>query len=745
MVLLLTSGMACGAVAPDTGAADTAAAAHTRPRIGLVLGGGGAKGAAHVGVLSVLDEMHVPIDCVVGTSMGALVGGTFASGMNATDLDEAVRGISWAEAIAFRSGRERMPIHRKLAGVTYSNSFELGRKGRGVAAPTGFIDTQNIEQTIQRLVSRSQGVKDFNRLPIPFRAIATDMQTGEMVVLSSGNLAQAMRASMAVPGVFAPAVVNGRVLGDGGLSRNLGVDVARATCADVVIAVAVPNPAPTPDDLMSPLTQVLQTLDVLIGANEKQQLDTLEPRDVRIVVDMGDIKSSSFDRTAEAIPIGRKAALEQTASLSRYALGEAEYLAWRESITRPAAQSERVADVTFEGLDRVNEDYVRRVAGVSPGDVLTQAQIAARVDALYGLGDFEYVRYSLRGDPASPTLNFSFREKSWGPEYVTFDVGFYMGTDETSAFTIGGDYRRTWINSLGGELAGSLRFGRVADLQLALYQPLDRAHHWFIEPGLSLQRSVEDYWFDGEAIARYTLSHAWAYFDAGHAFGNHAELRAGIRSGAQWADRNIAIPELPEISEQGYGGLVLRYVYDSRDREVLARSGLLARLEYFRAEDALGAIAPYDRLEALASYAFTVGDDVVHLRATGGSSFDTVLPIYDVFTLGGPVSLPGISMGELRGNEYWTVQASYMHKVVDISNTFGQAIYAGIVATAGDMHGVVDAVDPDSVYSGAFVVGGLTPVGPLRISLAATTSGDWQVVLGLGRPVEERNIVDPNW
>jgi outer membrane protein assembly factor BamA len=189
----------------------------------------------------------------------------------------------------------------------------------------------------------------------------------------------------------------------------------------------------------------------------------------------------------------------------------------------------------------------------------------------------------------------------------------------------------------------------------------------------------------------------------------------------------------------------LRYVYDSRDREVLARNGVLARLEYFRSEDALGAVAPYERLEALTSLAFTVGDDVVHLRATGGTSFDTNLPIYDIFTLGGPVSLPGVSMGELRGNEYWTAQASYMHKVVDISDTFGQAIYAGLTATAGDMHGVVDPADSDTIYSGAFVVGGLTPLGPLTMSLAVTTSGDWQVVLGLGRPVEERNIVDPNW
>ena len=745
LIVLLMNTAALGAATAEPGPDAVGVTPRDRPRIGLVLGGGGAKGAAHVGVLTVLEQMRIPVDCVIGTSMGALVGGIYASGVGASDLESAVRSISWQETIAFRGKRDHVPMRSKLAGVTYSNSFELGLKGRRVTAPSGFFDTQNVEQTIQRLISRSHGIKDFDRLPIQYRAVATDMQRGEMVVLSSGNLAQAMRASMAVPGVFSPVIIDGRVLGDGGLSRNLAVDVARDTCADVVIAVAVPDPVPTLEDLQSPLTQVARTLDVLIGANEKQQLATLGPADVGIVVELEGIGSASFDRIDEAIPIGRKAALAQREPLVRYSLGEADYRAWRDSVSRSERGPVRVAAVTMEGLERVNEEYVREVARLSPGDVLTQAQIAARVDALYALGDFEYVRYGLRGDPDSPTLELSFKEKSWGPDFVRFDVGFYMGTDETSAFTIGGDFHRTWINSLGGELAASLRFGRTAGLEAALYQPLDRAHRWFVEPGVSVRRSVEDYFLDGDAIARYTLSHAWAYLDAGRVFGNHAELRAGIRAGAQWADRDIAVPELEEISGEGYGGLTLGFVYDTRDREVLAQSGLLTRLDYFRGEESLGAIGNYDRLEGMILYAVPVGEDVFHLRATGGSSFDTRLPVYDTFTLGGPASFPGLSIGELRGSSYWTAQALYLHKVADISDVFGQALYAGFALTAGDMSGRIDLVRDDTLYSGALILGGRTPLGPLSMSLAAASSGDWQVVLGLGRPVEERNILDPSW
>jgi NTE family protein len=729
----------------DAAQAVTRAAPQRRPRIGLVLGGGGAKGAAHVGVLGVLDELHIPVDCVIGTSMGALVGGTFASGRNARDLETAMLEISWEGAIAFEGQRRNLPMRRKLAGVTFSNNLEFGLHDGRLTTPSGFIKAQNIEQTIQNLVSRSRGVRDFDRLPIPYRAIATDMQSGEMVVLGSGNLAQAMRASMAVPGVFSPVTIDGRILGDGGLSRNVAVDVARQTCADIVIAVALPNPVPTAEELQSPLTLVARTLDVLIGANEKQQLDTLGPDDVKIVVHTGDLGSASFSRAREAIPIGRAAALEQRTELARYSLPEADYLEWRGAVSRGEGPAVQLAVVEVTGHERVNPQYVRDVLALEPGDTVTERQLAGRVNDLYALSDFDWVRYALHGDPLAPSLEIELREKATGANTLRFDLGFYIGTDENTAFTIGGNYQRTWINDRGGEMHGAMQLGRTSGIDASLYQPLDRRHEWFVEPGLTLRRSLEDIFLDGDAVARYTLSHAWGFLDAGRTFGTSAELRAGMRAGLQWADRDIAFPGLEEISGEGYGGWSLRYTQDSRDREALARSGVLTRVSYFRSEEALGAIAPYERVEGMTAYAVPLGANVLHLRASGGSSLDSRLPVYDTFTLGGPVSFPGLSIGELRGTSYWSAQASYLHKVADISSLFGQSLYAGLALTAGDMSGRIDGIHADPIYSGAFLLGARTPLGPLSLSLAVTGGGDWQVVLGLGRPVDERTITDPAW
>ena len=745
--ILLCAYVTCVAFPALSQAAESTAVepVKPRPRIGLVLGGGGAKGAAHVGVLDVLDELRIPVDCIIGTSMGALVGGTYASGMSADELETAIRAISWQEAIGRRGLRAQVPMRRKLTGNTYSNSLEFGVRDGRLVAPSGLINTQNVDLTIQYLVGRSRGIAEFDRLPIPFRAVATDMQNGEMVVLDRGDLALAMRASMAVPGVFSPVSIDGRILGDGGLTRNVPVDIARQTCADVVIAVAVPNPLPTAAELRSPLTLMARTLDVLIGANERQQLDTLGPDDVKIVIEMGDIGSASFDRVRDAIPLGRAAALAHRDSLARYAVTEDEYLAWRESASRPGREKVTLAAVNMNGLERANPEFIQQTFGLQAGDVVDARQIANRATAVFGLSDFERVAYTLSGDPTQPTLDLHLQEKSWGPHIMRFDLGLHIGTDANTAFTIGGDYLQTWINDLGGEFRGSLRLGRTSGLATSFYQPLDSAHLWFVEPGLTAQRSIEDLFDDGNAVTRYDFSSGWGYLDAGRVFGNRAELRAGIRSGAQAADREIGSRELPEISSEGYGGLALRYTFDSRDRDVLWQRGTVARLTYFRSEEALGAVAPYDRFEGTATVVVPFRRNVGYLRVSGGSSFDTSLPLYDLFSLGGPVSLPGLSLGELRGTSYWSAQASYLQRIADISYVFGQSIYAGLTLTAADMSGRLDGVNAQPTYSGAFVLAGRTPLGPMTLSLAATTTSEWQLVLGVGRPIEERTINDPSW
>ena len=325
----------------------------SRPRIGLVLGGGGAKGAAHIGVLRVLEEMRIPIDCVAGTSMGALVGATF---------------VDWSATVGTAGNRDQMSIRRKLESGAYTNDLNLGIQGGRLRGSGGFLNTQYIDDLLRSLVAGARDVENFDALPIPFRAVATDMVSGEMVVLRDGDLSVAMRASMAVPGAFTPVVIDDQILADGGQMRNVPVDIARQLCADVIIAVSLETPPPTPRELRSALALAARSLDVMIDANSRAQLATLTEQDVSIVVQMGDIRSGSFGRVPDAIPLGRTAALDKSSDLERYSISPKDYRAWRERITRDYRKPIRVAGTDVIGLERVNAEYVKDAIQVTRPD-----------------------------------------------------------------------------------------------------------------------------------------------------------------------------------------------------------------------------------------------------------------------------------------------------------------------------------------------------------------------------------------
>src|SRR6185436_2776917 len=273
-----------------------------RPRIGLVLAGGGAKGGAHVGVLKVLEEMHIPVDCIAGTSMGALIGGGYASGIPAKDLETFVSTIDWGKVVGSQGRRDLEPIEQKRAGATYSNEFEFGLTPDGLTLPGGLVNTSNIEDLLRTYVAAARSQSQFDKLPIPFRAVATDMVTGQMVVLKDGDLATAMRASMAIPGAFAPVTMDNYILNDGGLVRNIPIDVARDLCADHVIVVNLVEPNIDPKRLRTATQLLSRTMDVMIEANETLQLQTIREGDIRIDVKMGDITTADFERVPDTIP-----------------------------------------------------------------------------------------------------------------------------------------------------------------------------------------------------------------------------------------------------------------------------------------------------------------------------------------------------------------------------------------------------------------------------------------------------------
>ncbi len=738
---LLTTAIAGEAIAePQTNAVE-------RPKIALVLGGGGAKGAAHIGVLEVLDELHIPIDCVAGTSMGALVGATFASGMPPAEINRNVSDINWSRAVGTQGLRDRTPINQKLQNTAYTNSLELGVKGSSIVTPSGLLKTQDIEDVIRSLVANARFTQDFDDLPIPFRAVATDMVAGKIVVLESGDVSVAMRASMAVPGAFSPVIIDDMILSDGGQLRNLPVDIARDLCGgeDVtVIAVSLQSPPSDPAQLASAVALAGRSLEVMIDANTAAQLATLTDRDVSIVVPMGDIASGSFDRVPDAIPLGREAAESMAEQLRRYALPETEYMAWRAAISGSSdSEPVQLADVQIKGLSIVNEEYVRlQLRNVAPGASVTTTQITDDTSRVYALGDFEKVEYTFSGPAESRVLEIWPVEKSWGPNILRLDLGLATQFAGETQVIVRADYNRPWINSYGGQWHSTLQFGDQTLLATDFYQPLDVSQRFFARPAFTYRRDLEDLYNDGNRVAQYEVSEYYGQFDLGVNFGTRAQLYTGVRTGNIDAKVKTGPSLLPEVDSERDTSALVGLFYDTRDNAGLPTSGTLLNLDYRYSGSALGGEQDYSLAEGLLKKSFPWrGDSLTFFLASGAELSGNLSGVED-FTVGGIRSFPGLQPGELRGTTYWLTGSAYYWKLSDIQTLFDQALYAGLRLTATRMGDPIDGVNRGTLRGISTSVSGRTPVGPFQLSLGYVNDNTWALQFAFGRPIAEGNIGD---
>ena len=719
--------------------ASTTTAPERRPRVALALAGGGARGGAHIGVLKVLEELRVPIDCIAGTSMGALVGGGYASGMPAADIEQFVTHVDWKSVVAGIGSRHLVPAEQKRFNDT-SGSIELGLKGGKIVPPSGLIASSRIEDVLRSYVAKARAVADFDRLPIPYRAVATDMLTGDMVVLDHGDIATAMRASMAIPGAFAPVVTDQYVLSDGYVVRNLPIDVARELCGDVVIAVNLTKQTATREQLVGPGSLISRSSDISMEANERVQLQTLTDRDIRIDVDLGGFSSADFERTGETIPLGEKAARTMAAKLATLSVSPAEYAAWRSRVTVSQNLEIRVADVQFRGLKYVNPEYLRTLTRVHAGDTVDIAAISRDAARLAVLDDLDSVEYRFEGNPDNPVLVWEPREQPIGPDVLRPSMGIYAAGSGELRFELEVQYVRRWLNEYGGQWRNRVQLGTSLLFQTSLYQPLETAQTFFVEPGALIGRSTEDIYNDYKRIAQYFFHDLGGQVDVGVNLGSNSQLRAGY-----WADRRrVEVDTGTSLLPTGKytdAGLLASGFFDNRDASTFATRGTAAEIEYFRSDSGLGAKRNWETLEAGARHVIRAGVTTLWLTAAGGSNLGSTLPADRAFSLGGPQSFPGYSPGVVRAGKYWTAQGTVLWRIADILPIANQALYSGVGVEGGHVYDRVDPVPDGGLYGISGYIGGRTPIGTLTIGVGKAT-GTWAGWVTLGTPVGSGSILD---
>jgi NTE family protein len=725
----------CGSVPAAAQQASPAEPAQ-RPRIGLVLAGGGAKGIAHVGVLKVLEELNVPVDVVTGTSMGALVAGAYASGLSATEIERRLREADLAGLLLDQPPRPERSLRAKELDRANVYGIEVGVDTKGLKLPAGAIVGQKVEVFLGDLVGAAADAGRFDTLPIPYRAVATDIESGEMVVLDRGDLVTAMRASMAVPGAFSPVELDGRLLVDGGLVRNLPVDAARAMGADVIIAVNLPSAPWSREELASAVGITQRMVELLIDANVKKSLSELTERDVLIEPQIGDYSSANFREAISLIPIGEQAARASAQRLQALSLSPQAYKTFR------AAQLERArgyAPVREVRLDTKSLGPVApesSQAQVRTGAVQdrSRAQVAEEVDALMATDDYEQVRYRFVDEDGQRVLVLEPVAKSWGPNYLRFGLNLFADFEGDSAFNVLVDHRATWLNRRGLEWRNSLSVGRTNLIRSELYQPIDWRRRFFVAPWVSFEQQTSDLYVDNDALARYRDRVGSVGLDFGANFGRTAELRLGYEWARFEGDRRVGLPVFPDFDDQ-YGALRAQLILDRLDNWGFPTRGLYANLSLKLAREGLGGDVDFDRAEARLELPLRLSGR--HRLLAGlrwGDAFDSSLPVTELFELGGFLNLSGYQPRQILSEGYTFGRVVYYYRLGGLG-AFSEDLFLGASVEGADVRNRVNALEPDDFkYAGSLFFAADTALGPVYLGVGAGEDDNYAVYLFLGRP-----------
>lgn len=705
-----------------------------RPRVALVLSGGGARGAAHIGVLKVLEEMHVPVDFVVGTSMGSIVGGLWASGLTAAEIEQQLAAVDWEEAFTDRTPRQRLAFRRRQDDDGLLMKARVGLLKGKATLPLGLVQGQHLGPILRSILLHVATVDDFDLLPIPFRAVATDIVNGDQVVIGHGDLASAIRASMAVPGAFAPVEREGRLLVDGAVSNNLPVDVARARGVDVIVAVDISTRTMARADLGSAVAIGDQMITILMRQSTDRQLASLGPQDLAIVPELGDFSQADFAGAATVVALGEQAARAAADRLTPLALPAAAWETWSAHKRQRSTAPPDLEEIRLTHDTRLDTALLSRRMTVRPGRPFDRAQVEHDLERLYGLDLFEKVSYELLpGERNGAILDIQARRKSWGTSYLRFGLALTDDLEGDTSWSLGLRLNVLELSRLGAEWRTDLRIGEDQLLRTELYLPMSLGR-FFVAPRAQLRR--EDLLFlapDGIATVARSNSYS-AAIDLGQELGEWGEARLGFER--EHGERKLPTrPAGRDSSRFDDARLYLRLATDTVDSVGFPRRGTLGYLELSRSFAALGADADTHVVSGSLLAAASRGRHTLLGGVAGGSTLSATSPA-EPFALGGFLRLSGSAPRSLFGRHYGLARLVYFRQTGGkLSRIFALPLYFGVSLEAGNVWNERDAVSLDGLHeAGSLFVGLDTALGPIYLAYGRGSGGDDRWSFSLGRP-----------
>jgi NTE family protein len=704
-----------------------------RPKVGLVLSGGAARGLAHIGVLKALEEQGIKIDAIAGTSMGAVVGGLYASGYKIDELEKLALSIDWQAALSDAPPREDVPFRRKQDDRDFLVKQKLSFRDDGsLGLPLGVIQGQNLALLLESLLAHTSDTRDFDKLPIPFRAVTTDTANGEKVVFRKGHLPQVIRASMSIPAVFAPVELDGRLLVDGGMTDNIPLDVAREMGVDIAIVVDIGTPLRNRKQLTTVVDVLNQSITLMTRRNSEEQLATLHADDVLIQPALAAFGVTDFGKAQEMIDAGYRATRILDARLAQLKPTETQD-AELNAARQPGQRTPIITAIRVENDSKVDDDVIRYYIRQPIGAPLDLGRLHSDMGTLYGLDYFDQVRYRVVHKGQDHTLVISASGKRSGTDYLRVGLNLSDDMRGDSAFNLGASYRVNGINHLGAEWLTRAQIGDKQELYSEFYQPLDVGSRYFVAPYGSFEAQNIDSVLDNDPIAQYRVERYGFGLNLGRQIGNNGEVRLGVGQAWGKADVRIGDQDLPSESfNEGF--YTVKYSYDSLDNVYFPHEGKDVSLTFTQFEPGLSSDTRYRQWEVNFDKAMSHGPDTLILGGRYGRTLDDANVVTSSFLLGGARQLSGFREDALSGQNVSLMRAVYYRRLTPRSYLpLDFPLYAGASLERGRAWNNDNEFDSGYINAASVFIGFDTPLGPLNFTYGLNDADEQAVYLNLGQ------------
>jgi NTE family protein len=716
--------MLCCVVASFSGIT-LAGDALERPKIGLVLAGGGARGAAHIAVLKYLDAHKIPVDIVTGTSMGAIVGGLYASGLSALAIESLMLEMDWEAALIDDVPRQDRSMQRKFREDRFSVGGTPGFGNGELKFPSGAIQGQNVILALQQMTSHVADIRDFDNLPRPFKAVATDIVSGEMVVLDQGDLAVALRASMGVPAIFAPIEVDGRLLVDGGITNNLPVGLAQEMGAEILIVVDITSPMLAREGLTNLLSITDQLTRLLVVNNTTHQKALLKSTDLLLVPNLEEFSAIAFS-DAEAV-------IKTTETYLNNRSADFDGLKGLRIENPPPmplhTQTARIDEIRLKNQSGLDDQVLLNRVFTQVGDAFDLDRVAQDVNRIHGLGQFELVSYQFKTIENRALLDIAADGKDWGPNYLHF--GFNLESefkhDSRVSFLLG--YSRQQLSPNGAEWISSVSIGDEPGVDTSLYWPFGESGqaYWFADAGYSDQ-ALFDY-ANNERSSVYALRGLNGGFGIGYEYLGRWRTTFGVR---QSKGRALAVSGLETRENLRFRGSSLQwqFTFDTRDDVDFPAYGAIVEAKWDYYFDALDREQPYSQWRFRAGRYFEYQQHNLGMNLHLGST-NSKPNVNNEFRVGGYGLLTGLNSQELRGATMGVLSLIYYQRYNALPALDG--LIGATLEYGGAWSKRQEVSAETALGSLGLFIGADTPLGTLQIGFAAAEGGQQNYYARLGR------------